>query len=90
MRAAPAKRRNPGPPLTPAEQTRLDALLEQTDDARRLRALIRDALGIRDSRPSRLHFVPMPMWTAFSRTAFPLPPACSRSIPPRICTKVSR
>jgi len=52
MRAAPAKRRNPGPPLTPAERTRLDALLEQTDDARALRALIRDALGIRDSMPS--------------------------------------
>jgi hypothetical protein len=52
MRPAPAKRRNPGAPLTKSESARLDTLLEQTDDVRILRALIRDAVGIRDAMPS--------------------------------------
>ena len=52
MRDAPAKRRNPGPALTPSEQERLATLLAQTDDAPALRGLIRDAVGIRDSMAS--------------------------------------
>jgi hypothetical protein len=50
VRQAPESRRNPGRPLSPLEEVRLDELIGSAN-LNDLRCAIRDALGIRDSWP---------------------------------------